>query len=53
MKGLPRTFLRLAPLFGVRIVAMGLIFVQTLAMTRAFGAEVYGMLAFAQTAGAM
>jgi O-antigen/teichoic acid export membrane protein len=53
MKGLPRTFLRLAPLFAVRIVAMGLIFVQTLAMTRAFGAEVYGMLAFAQTAGAM
>jgi O-antigen/teichoic acid export membrane protein len=53
MKALLRTFLQLAPLFGVRILAMGLIFVQTFALTRVFGAEVYGLLAFAQTAGAM
>lgn len=44
-----RTLARLAPLVGVRLIAVGLVFLQTVALTRVFGAEVFGLYSFAQT----
>lgn len=43
----------LSATFALRICAIGLTFVQTLALTRVFGAEIYGVLSLAISLGAL
>lgn len=53
MSGFSRVLARMAPVVGVRMIAMALQFVQTFALTRVMGVEVYGLLAVAQTVGVL
>jgi len=53
MSGFSRVLARMAPVVGGRMIAMALQFVQTFALTRVMGVEVYGLLAVAQTVGVL
>jgi O-antigen/teichoic acid export membrane protein len=50
---IPAVLRRIFGLLGLRIIALALTFVQTILITRIFGPEVFGMLSFALSIGAI
>ena len=46
-------FVKLGKLMSVRVLAIGLTFVQTIVMTRVFGSEVFGLLSIALSVSAL